>query len=113
MADFKLALAPGQLTQTINPWSWTFGDFSFFTVNMGQSGDPAFEARVLDQVGSYGRQLGRIGEALAVLLKHVDLKDLDPHERATIRALNRQLEEIADLKLEHKSAQVGAGLSGA
>ncbi|HEX2817314.1 MAG TPA: hypothetical protein VHN39_13030 [Phenylobacterium sp.] len=111
MSDFKVALAPGQLTQTINPWSWTMGDFSFFTVNLGQSGDPGLEAQVLGKVGSYGRQLGRLGEAMTVLLDHLELKDLKPHEKAAIRALKRQLEEIADLRTERRSGQQAASLS--
>jgi hypothetical protein len=111
MADFKVALAPGQLTQTINPWSWTFGDFSLFTVNLGQSGDPGFEAGVLDKVGSYGRQLGRMGEAMAVVLAHLDRASLQPHEEKVIRALERQLEEIADLKAERTTAQPALSVS--
>lgn len=98
MPNFTLALAPSQLTQSINPWSWTFGDFSLFTVNLGQSSDPVFEARVLEQVGSYGRQIGRIGEALAVLLDRVDLTDLSKDEQAAIDDLRRQVEEVAALK---------------
>mgnify|MGYP001548397099 CR=1 FL=1 len=107
MTDFKAPLVPSRLTQTINPWSWTFGDFSLFTVNLGQSGDPGFEAKVLDQVGSYGRQLGRIGEAMTVLIAHLDREKLKPKERAAIRALERQLEEIADLKADQKPAAGG------
>jgi len=96
--SFNLALAPSQLTQTINPWSWTFGDMSLFTVNLGQSSDPNFEARVLEQVGSYGRQIGRIGEALAVVLAHIELKDLSRDDALAIEALKRQLSDVAALK---------------
>ena len=102
MPDFKLALAPSQLTQTINPWSWTFGNLSLFSINLGQSSDPDFEAKVLDRVGSYGRQIGRIGEALAVVMAHMDRTNLQPHEAAALRALERQLEEIADMKAAEK-----------
>ena len=98
MPNFTLALAPSQLTQSINPWSWSWGDFSLFTVNLGQSSDPAFEARVLEQVGSYGRQIGRIGEALAVLLDRVDLSGLSPSEQAAVDDLRRQVAEVAALK---------------
>jgi len=98
MPNFTLALAPSQLTQSINPWSWSWGDFSLFTVNLGQSSDPAFEARVLEQVGSYGRQIGRIGEALAVLLDRADLSGLSPSEQAAIDDLRRQVAEVAALK---------------
>jgi hypothetical protein len=96
--QFTLALAPSQLTQSINPWSWSFGDFSLFTVNLGQSSDPAFEARVLEQVGSYGRQIGRLGEALAVLVRRADLSDLCDDDRKAIDDFLRQVDEVAQLK---------------
>ena len=98
--SFSLALAPKQLSQVINPWSWTFGDMSLFTINLGQSSAPQVEARVLDEVGSYGRQLGRIGDALRVLLAHADLTDLTPAEQAAIDAVTLQLDHVDVLKRE-------------
>ncbi len=109
--SFNLALAPSQLTQTINPWSWSFGDISLFTVNLGQSSEPAFEARVLEQVGTYGRQIGRIGEALAVILKTLDLSALDAKDAAVIEALQTQLKQVADLKTSHSTRPSRAPLS--
>jgi hypothetical protein len=112
MPNFTLALAPSQLTQSINPWSWSMGDFSLFTVNLGQSSDPAFEARVLQQVGSYGRQIGRIGEALAVLLDRADLSSLSPVEQSAIDDLRRQVAEVVALKETHGSRLSAAGSPG-
>jgi len=76
------------------------GDVSLFTVNLGQSAAPQVEARALNEVGSYGRQLGRIGDALKVLLDHVDLTGLSPSEQAAIDAINLQLDHISVLKRE-------------
>jgi heterodisulfide reductase subunit C len=106
--SFNLALAPSQLTQTINPWSWTFGDMSLFTVNLGQSSDPQFEARVLEQVGTYGRQIGRIGEALDVILRKIDLGKLDKADEAAIKALRAQLDTVSDLKTKHGAGRKAA-----
>lgn len=71
MPDFRMWPAPvafqfpsGDVTQTINPWNWIG-----LNINLGQSSNPETERAVLDEVGSYGRQIGRIGEALAVLVK--------------------------------------------
>ena len=100
MAQFSLQLAPSSLAQTINPWSFTFGQIGLFNINLGQSGDPALEQQILDEVGSYGRQLGRIGDALKVLLAHVDLGALKPEEKAAIDALKLQLEYVDVLKRE-------------
>jgi hypothetical protein len=102
--SFHLALAPKQLSQVINPWSWSLGDVSLFTINLGQSAAPQVEARVLAEVGSYGRQIGRIGDALKVLLAHVDLAGLSPAERAAIDALQLQLDHVDVLKREAAAA---------
>jgi hypothetical protein len=95
-----VSLAPSQLSQVINPWSWSVGDFSLFTVNLGQSAAPAVETRVLDEVGSYGRQLGRIGDALKVILARTDLTNLSPADQAAIEALKLQLDHVDVLKRE-------------
>ena len=62
----------GGVAQNILPWNWfanfTGNRFSWFTVNLGRSSAPEVEADILENVGSYGRQLGRIGEVLEVLV---------------------------------------------
>jgi hypothetical protein len=98
---FQVSLAPRQLTQTINPWSWTFGDFSLFSINLGQSAAPGVESRVLAEVGSYGRQIGRIGDALKVLLAWAEAQPNGPSRNdPAIKALRLQLEHIDVIKRE-------------
>jgi hypothetical protein len=58
------ALAPQQLTQPINP-GWIFA--SSVTVNARNSSAPETERDIVAEE-SYGRQIGRISEALAVLI---------------------------------------------
>ena len=98
MPDFKLALAPNQLTQTINPWSWTFGNFSLLSVNLGTSKAPEVETRVLNEVGTYGRQLGRIGEALAAVAAWAESQGMP--ETKAIQELRLQLEHIDIIRRE-------------
>lgn len=90
----------GDVDQSILPWSWMFGtgQFGFINLNLGNSGNPEVEQEVLDEVGSYGRQLGRIGDALEVLIKHADQKELDPKERDALSKLRFQLEAIEVIK---------------
>jgi hypothetical protein len=103
---FQVSLAPRQLTQTINPWSWSFGDFSLFTVNLGQSAAPDVESRVLAEVGSYGRQIGRLGEALAALLDWAETQPGGPSkDDPAIKALRLQLEHVDVIKREEKAAK--------
>ena len=97
----------GDVNQAINPWTWTFGSASsqvgLVNINLGRSSNPELEQEVLDEVGSYGKQLGRIGDALAVLVKHVKLDQLDDAERDTITALRFQLDEIARVRPRHRA----------
>ena len=69
---------------------------SFFpvTVNVGRSGDQKTEKDILS-VASYGRQLGRIGEALEVLLKHYPIENLASHEKRILDDLRCMLRQIA------------------
>ena len=73
MPVFRLPLS-GNVTQSINPWNWVFnptgGQFGLVNIALGQSSNPAVEEEVLTDVASYGKQLGRIEDALLVLLAH-------------------------------------------
>jgi hypothetical protein len=64
------------------------------------------ERKILDRVGSYGRQIGRIGDALEVVLKHVKLGDLNSDERDALDVLKGQLAAVRQAKAER-------GVSGA
>ncbi|TDT96883.1 MULTISPECIES: hypothetical protein [Azorhizobium] len=91
--------APDELWQSINPWRFfEKSQLSFFTLNFGSSGNPAAEEAILDDVGSYGRQLGRIGDALEVLMAQVDVSKLAPKEQDALTALRFQLEAVKKVK---------------
>jgi hypothetical protein len=99
--SYKYPLS-GDVTQAINPWNWIFsprgGQFGIVNINVGQSADPGLEEEILDEVGSYGRQIGRIGEALEVLLAHVNLRALDARERAVLEDFQLQMAQVRRLK---------------
>ncbi len=94
MPDVKLPLS-GNVTQSIFP----------LTINVGQSSNPAIEEALLS-VASYGKQLGRIGDALIVLLKHVKLEHLPPDEEQAIVDLKCMLHEMAKVKKEQGAKHV-------
>jgi hypothetical protein len=56
------------------------------------------ETEILDNVGSYGRQLGRLGEALEVLVRRLPRSELTESELAAIEAFSVQIREIAKIK---------------
>ncbi len=99
--EFRMPLS-GDVTQAINPWSWTLrmigGQFGLINVNLGTSPDPALEQTIIEEVGSYGRQLGRIGDAMAVLLRHLDRTKLNTAELGVITALEDQLAQVEQIK---------------
>ena len=92
----------GGVAQNILPWNWftnlTGNKFSWFTVNLGRSSAPEVEADILDNVGSYGRQLGRIGEVLEVLVAKLPREALTPDELAAVEDFNAQMREIKRIK---------------
>jgi len=66
MALFKLPLS-GDVVQWINPVTWFLsGNQITANVYLGESGSPEVEAEILDRVGTYGRQLGQIADAMIV-----------------------------------------------
>jgi hypothetical protein len=106
MPNLQLPLS-GDVTQAINPWNWflraAVSQFGLININLGRTSDPELEERILNDVGTYGRQLGQMGDALAVLLKHVKLDDLTPDEQSAIRAFECQIDEIARVKARHRA----------
>ena len=103
--SFQVSLAPQQLWQAINPWSFSqTGQFGLINIELGQTPRPDVESRILEEVGSYGRQLGRIGDALAVIIDHMPLRGLKPKERRAIDALRGQLEAIRSAKEQAEAA---------
>jgi hypothetical protein len=106
MPDFQLPLS-GNVTQSINPFTAFFSPN--ITVNLGSSSNPPVEAQVISDVASYGKQLGRIGDALRVLLTHFHPRgELTKHEEKAINDLKRMLDDIADVKDRHPTTPVAS-----
>jgi hypothetical protein len=107
MPDFKLPLS-GDVTQTINPVSMFFNpvgsQIGLININLGTSSEPKIENQVLSDVASYGKQLGRIGDALVVLLRHFQpVGELTKEEKEAIRDLKSMLNSIAEVKERHST----------
>jgi hypothetical protein len=93
-------VAPKDLWQSINPWKFIYDGVKFGVINIdvGQTAHPEVEQTVLDEVGSYGRQIGRIGDALEVILAHVKLDGLTQAEQDAIAVLRGQLASVREVK---------------
>ena len=101
MSVFQLPLS-GDVTQWINPiTSWWSGNN--ISINLGEAGSPETEAEILRRVGTYGRQLGKITDAMTVLLRHLPPgAKLTQDEKAAIAAFKKMANQIADIKETHK-----------
>ncbi|MFG1478218.1 hypothetical protein V5F53_06060 [Xanthobacter sp. V4C-4] len=105
MAMFKLPLS-GDVTQFFRLFSTNLAAFGsqigLININLGQSKAPEVEEEVLQSVGSYGSQIGRISEALVVLVTHFrPERALEPDELRALNRLRAMLDEIADIKERH------------
>jgi hypothetical protein len=92
-----LQLAPTTLNQPILP-NW---GFSLFSVNLGASSNPANEYEVLQNVGSYGKQLGHLAEALELVIKQLNLldaKDLSQNELDVLQVFLGDVAAVRSIK---------------
>ena len=108
--SFQVSLAPNKLWQAINPWTAYFqgAQFGLINVDLGHTRQPEVERAILDDVGSYGRQLGRIGDALEVVLDHVKLDKLSAAERDALAALRGQLADVRKVKRQAQASPQAA-----
>jgi hypothetical protein len=96
----QISLAPQQLWQAINPWTFNLSNdqIGLFNINLGQSSNPEVERNVLADIGSYGKQLGHVSEALEVLINHLDETKLSQHERDTLAIFKGDVAKVRAIK---------------
>ncbi|KTT96643.1 hypothetical protein [Sphingomonas sanguinis] len=111
MKTFSYSIAPEKLWQAINPWTFyqQGAQVGFVNINLGQTPAPEVEQQILDDVGSYGRQLGRIGDALEVLFRHVPLDGLMKQEQDALSILKGQLAEVRQIKVRNSGIEQASG----
>lgn len=89
-----LQLAPTALSQPILP-NWSF---NLFNVNLGTTSNAKVEEKSLEQVGSYGRQIGHLAEALEVVIHRLSLLDSKELSRGEMDALQVFLGDVAEVR---------------
>lgn len=95
-----LQMAPANLNQSILP-NWSF---NLFNVNMGASSNAAIEQEALQTVGSYGKQIGHMAEALEIIigkLQLLDSSDLSPSEKDALRIFLGDISAVRKIKRSH------------
>ena len=97
----------GDVTQAINPWTFTGNgnQIGLFNVSLGESSAPAVEQDAIRRVGSYGKQIGRIADALEALIAALDrskaLTGLTKDDEAAFESLKAMQIVVRDIKKEH------------
>jgi len=102
MPGFQFPLSNDTNVQSIEPFATFFklmgSQLGFINIDLGRSSDPALEQRIVKQVGTYGKQLGTIGDVLRILLKQVERAGLSPEEEKAVRKLEVQLDGVDETK---------------
>jgi hypothetical protein len=103
MPVFKLPLS-GDVVQNISPFTAFMSpigsQFGLVNITLGQSSAPAVEGEVLSDVGTYGKQIGQISDALLVLIERLpEVFQLDGEP--AIIAFKDMLHEVARIKEKH------------
>jgi hypothetical protein len=92
----------GNVTQAINPWAWWFkftgNQVGFINVYEMQSSDSEQERKIVEEVASYGKQLGRIVEALSAVLRHERFTESHLDEEPAIKRFLEMADQISALK---------------
>jgi hypothetical protein len=87
------------------------GMFNTVNINSRSSADPDAEADVTTNVASYGRQLGRISEALSVVLAQSNLPQLSESQSNAVYDFQKLVRDIEDVKLAHRAKRLGMSVT--
>jgi hypothetical protein len=106
MPSFRLPLS-GNVSQSINPWTMLFNpvgsQVGLVNIDLGQSSQPEVEQEVLTDVASYGKQIGRIEDALIVLLDHFNpTRPLTDQEQRAVDDLRDLVSKVKDVKQRYQ-----------
>lgn len=94
--NMPVQFTPQHLYQSILP-NW---EVSLFNIDVGSSTNPEVEQKILNEVGSYGKQIGHLSDALEVVIKQLKLldKDLSEQERDAIQIFLGDVAKVRSIK---------------
>ncbi len=98
----------GDVTQTIEAAlaRAMANQVGLINISSQASGNPDLERQITDRVASYGRQLGRLLDAVEVLIRAADRRSLDDDDRRAIDELLAMRAEIEALKDRASSSRL-------
>jgi DNA anti-recombination protein RmuC len=98
------SLAPQKLAQVINPLYWLTsgtGQIGFVNISGTASAKPEVEAEIIENVATYGRQLGRISDVLEIMLRELRANEWRGADKQALEQFEEMNAQIAAVKAEH------------
>jgi hypothetical protein len=95
------SLAPYKLAQMINPSYWLNSgtdQIGLINISGAASSKPEVEADIIENVATYGRQLGRMTDLLKVMLKHQHADAWRDTDKEAVDAFESMTAKIAAVK---------------
>ncbi len=81
------------------PWSWwlnqSLRQLGLINIEQTVSSDPELERRIVTEVAGYGKQLGRMMDALSAVLQHAEGTRFSDEEKRAIRDFKSMADEVA------------------
>jgi hypothetical protein len=111
MPELKFPLS-GDVTQFFKsiwqPWTTFMGQLGFININVGATSAPDIETHIVNNVASYGSQIGRIADALDVLVEKqlADKEQLTVDQIGALVEFRDQLREVRRAKDRARAATV-------
>jgi hypothetical protein len=82
----------------MNLFANQMSQIGFININNAKTPSPELEQTIIEEVGSYGRQIGRLADALDVLIGTLDWSRLQEPQLHAIVAFREQLMEVRRIK---------------
>lgn len=96
------------ITPWINFLRGATGQYGLINVNSMKTEEPEAELDIVNSVGSYGKQLGRVIEALQAVCERLDHANWTPEQREAVKDFIRLAEDIDKYKREHLPVRKGS-----
>ncbi|HUA92577.1 MAG TPA: hypothetical protein VL991_08420 [Terracidiphilus sp.] len=105
VVKFPLSGGVNQAFDFMNSWFRAIGSqFGLVNITVGSTADPEVEKRILEDVGTYGRQLGRVGDALRVLVELAEKEKtvLSPEQKKALAEFTYQITKVDEIKAKYR-----------
>jgi hypothetical protein len=101
---YPLSGPVNQFFDFMNSWFRNIGgQVGLVNITVGSTADPELEKRILEGVGTYGRQVGRISDALRVLVEQAEKNgNLKPPQKKALSDFISQVEQVDEIKAKYQ-----------